>query len=751
MRNRGFRTVAAATLALLTTPMARAEDAPPQIVVTASRQDLLGAATTASQGTISRAEVELRPIYRAGQVFESVPGLVVTIHSGEGKAQQYLVRGYNLDHGTDLAQFVDDMPVNRPTNAHGQGYADLNFLMPRLIAAIDFTKGPYFAQVGDFGAVASAHARLIDDAPTQVAASIGSDGTAALFAAATVHTGQGQRLLAAADIGLQDGPWQPGQHFRRINGLLRTSTGSPADGLSVTAMAYASDGGLITDQPARAVTQGLIGRLGTLDPTDHSQSGRYSLSARLARPVGPGQLVLNLYAIRATMTLWNDFTHALDDPVNGDQEEQDEQRTTLGFGARYAVKARLAGLDTETEAGLQLRRDAVAVDRKHTRRRTLVLGTCYQEQANPAADASGDTIAYGAAGGNCTADRVHLLMASPYVQETVHWASWLRTIAGLRADYQHATDRNLVRAPAGPGGNQGSPIAAAQPAEAAGGQWLVQPKASLAIGPWAQTELYASYGTGFHSNDVRGVFGFAAGQNTGGTRLLSRTTGFELGLRSSALPRVNLEIALFRQDFSSELSYNADVGSDDANGPSRRQGLELSARYHPVRWLELNTNLAFARARYRCPATGSSGGPCAGLGAPANPGNWIANAPGFIGSAGLLVHALGPWSGAAQWRRLGPHPLVDGGPLTDGRPWPWQPGIAARGGGYSEWNLELGRDFAADWHLQLAIYNLFDSQANAADYYYQSRLPGEPAHGFSDFQVHPIEPRSARITLTRRF
>jgi len=726
-------------------------DASPTIIVTASRPDLLGKAQTASQGTVTRAEVELRPIYRASELFESIPGLVVTIHSGEGKAQQYLIRGYNLDHGTDFASFIDDMPVNRPTNAHGQGYSDLNFLMPQVVSGIDYTKGPYYAQIGDFGAVASAHTRLLNALPLQTAVSIGSDGYQNLFGAGTIDLGHDQRVMMAAELGHYDGPWQPGQDFRKINAVIRYSQGTGSDGFTLTGMAYASAGGLITDQPARAVTEGLIGRYGTLDPTDRSKSWRYSLSAHLEKPVGPGQLAVSAYVIHATMTLFNDFTHYLDDGVNGDQEEQDETRTTLGLAATYKINATIAGFASETEAGLQGRYDDVSVDRKHTYQSHTVLGTCFQEQSNPAAYVpgssvytGGDTIRYAAVNGNCTADKVHLLMLSPYLQETIHWSKWLRTTLGLRADYAYATDHNTARAPTV---NDGT----VAPTSAAGGQWLPEPKVNVALGPWRKTEVYFSYGVGFHSNDVRGVFGFAAGQNTSGSPLLARTTGLEAGLRSDLIPKVNLTAAVFRQDFSSELSYNADVGSDDSSGPSRRQGIEISAQYHPFHWVELNGDLAFSKARYRCPPAGSASGPCAGIGSADNPGSFIADAPDFIYSAGVLVHNLGPWSGALQWRRLGTHALVDGGLLTNDQPYPYQSGVLARDNGYSEWNLDVAYQFARGWRGQVSVYNLFNSRDNAADYYYQSRLPGEPAHGYSDFQEHPLEPRSVRFTLAKTF
>lgn len=690
--------------------VAHAEDGDtPTIIVTASREDMMGKATTASQGSVSRQEVALRPIYRPGQLFESIPGLVVTIHSGEGKAQQYLIRGYNLDHGTDFANFVDDMPVNRPTNAHGQGYSDISFLIPQMVAGIDYTKGPYYAGIGDFGSVASSHTRLVNDLPNQISATVGTDGYQEVFTGGTLHFRDGGRLLGGLDLAHYDGPWQPGQNFRKVNAVLRYVKGTEKDGFSVTAMAYNSAGRLITDQPARAVEQGLISRYGTLDPSDYSRSSRYSLSAHYARPVGPGQLSVSLYAIRSTMTLWNNFTHYLDDPINGDQEEQDETRTTFGGNASYSVQGRLAGLRVEGEAGLQLRRDAVFVDRKHTKDRDTILGNCFVAQDD------GSTLEYAAVDGNCSADRVRLLDVAPYVQATVHWADWLRTVTGLRYDRLGASDTSLVNA-----------------THDTGHQGLWQPKASLIVGPFAKTEFYASWGKGFHSNDVRGVFGTVPSQGIllagGATPLMSSTTGVELGMRTNIVPRLTLQLAAFQQDFGSELTYNPDTGQDEAGAPSRRQGIEVSAQYRPLRWLELNTDLAFSRPRYHTDRLADYG----------LEGPWIADAPKFIYSAGVLVDGLGAWSGSLQWRRLGTAALVDGQqyPQT---------------GGYSEWNMEVGYALPHGWKAQVGIFNLFQSRDAAAEYYYTARLPGEAADGVEGYQSHPLEPRSARFTVTKVF
>ena len=597
------------------------------------------------------------------------------------------------------------MPVNRPTNAHGQGYSDIGFLLPQIVSGIDYTKGPFDAAIGDFGAVASAHTRLANEIPAQLAVTVGINDYQEIAGGGTVRFAGDRRLLAAVDLTRYKGPWRPGLDFRKVSAALRYSGGDASDGFSLTGLFYQSAGGLTTDQPLRAVEAGLISRFGTLDPTDHSKSLRYSLSAHLDKPVGPGQLAVSLYGIRSTMELVNDFTHYLDDPLNGDQEAQDEGRTTLGGAASFTIRNSVGTVGSETVVGLQAREDDVFVSRRHTLNRTTTLPYCTLEQPD------GSVARYAAVASYCNADRVHLLDLGPYIQTTLRWTPWLRTVVGLREEYNHATDRSEVT---GTGGR--------------GHQWLVQPKGSLILGPWSKTEFYFSAGRGFHSDDVRGVFGTVPAQGVplagGATPLLAETTGYEIGVRSDVVARLQLQLALFQQDFTSELAYNADVGQDSASAPSRRQGIELSGQYHPRRWLELNADLAFAKPRYRNNALAAFG-----LAEP-----YIADAPDFIYSSGVLVDGLGRWSGSLIWRRLGTHHLADG------EGYPTDPG-------FSEWNLNMGYNLSRRWQLGLGVFNLFNSRDEAADYYYTTRLAGEPAGGVTDFQVHPLEPRSARFTL----
>lgn len=696
------------------------------VVVTASRVDLLGRAITASQGSVTRKELELRPIYRIGQLYETMPGLVVTVHSGEGKANQYLMRGFNLDHGVDFASFIDGMPVNRPTNAHGQGYSDQNFLIPQIVGGIDYAKGPYYPSIGDFGSVGSAHVRLLDDLPDQASLSAGTLRDFEGFVGGTRHIDADDRVWAALDLAHLDGPWNPPGDFNRINGAARFSHGDDANGFSVTGMFYRSKGRLETDQSVYAVQDGLIGRYGTLDPTDASRSMRASLSGHYAASGRDWSLTANAYAIQSSMTLFNDFTHYLFDPAEGDQEKQDETRATLGGDAAFKWTGRLGPLVTDTTAGIQDRYDSVFVDRQHTHHE-VPLPYCELDAPDLSGDpglrpapagtpAAGGATPYLAVNGYCSADDVRLNDLGAYVENTTRWTSWLRTMLGFRQEVYWAADHSLTR------GIEGSET-----------EMLPQPKASLILGPWLKTELYVSAGRGFHSDDAREVFltvPYEGPDPDFRPRLLAPTTGEEVGLRTDLVPKVQAQLAVFQQDFSSEQLYDQDQGEDQASAPSRRQGLEVSAQYHPFPWVELNTDLAFAKARYVDSLADLERR--FGL-----DGFYIANAPSFVGSFGVIVDNLSRWYGGLQWRCLGPYPVNDGEEYPQDK-------------GYGEVNVEVGYKVSSKLRLQLSLYNLLNTHDNAAAYYYTSRLVPAGAE-VTGLQVHPLEPISARLTATTYF
>ncbi|MGH8208685.1 MAG: TonB-dependent receptor plug domain-containing protein, partial [Steroidobacteraceae bacterium] len=342
-----------------------------EVVVTAARRELIGTASTASEGIVVNDELALTPAYRPGQLLETVPGLEVTSHSGEGKANQYLMRGYNLDHGTDLAVSVDGMPVNNPTHAHGQGYTDLNFMVPELATNIKYTKGTYYADQGDFASVGSIHLSYLDRIADQATLTAGTLGFERLLTAGSVDAAGGS-VLGALELQHYDGPWTHPDDQRKVNAVLRYSNGDDRDGTSLTGMFYHDLWNATTDQPDRAVAQGLIGRYGSLDSSDGGRAQRGSLSAQYHASNGDGQFDANAYVVNTQLTLWNDFTHFRVDPVNGDQEEQTENRVITGGGVSYRAPLQTFGARTDLLSGAQVRYDINDVARLPTRNRIVL-------------------------------------------------------------------------------------------------------------------------------------------------------------------------------------------------------------------------------------------------------------------------------------------------------------------------------------------------------------------------------------------
>ncbi len=630
--------------------------------MTAERLKLIGIASTASEGVVVDSELALAPAYRPGQLLETVPGLDVTSHSGEGKANQYLLRGYNLDHGTDLAIFVDDMPINEPTHAHGQGYADVNFMIPELATNIRYTKGTYYASEGDFASVGAVHLNYQNTLDDQLAFTAGTLGFQRLFGAASQTVGEG-RLLGALELQHYDGPWNNPDDQRKVNAVLRYSGGDDHDGYSVTGMFYHGLWNSTTDQPVRAMEQGLIGRFGSLDPSDGGQAQRASVSARFFAGLGGGQLTANAYVINNQLTLWNDFTHVLVDPVNGDQEAQHENRITAGGGASFTRSDDISGVPNEWLAGVSTRFDFNQVSRVPTIDRISL-----PVSADPL-----DVF---------EKDRVALSDVAAFAQATTRWQSWLRTVVGLREDRVQGSDS---------GTNPGRAYAS-----------LLQPKASLIVTPAVTTEFYLSAGRGFHSDDLRGV-NQAANTGAAGAPLIARQDGQEIGVRQQLGRQLAVTLALFSLDAQSETTYDPDVGQDTAGPASRRRGFELNVTYQAAAWLELYGSYSADHARFKTPFDDGTG----------HVGEFLPNAPFATGSFAAYVKNLGAWSGGLQYRYLGAYPLSSDG--------------AVRGSGYGEWNGDIHYAFERGWSLALGVYNIMNKRTNAAEFWYVDRLPGEPA------------------------
>jgi TonB dependent receptor/TonB-dependent Receptor Plug Domain len=682
-----------------------------EITVTSARLNLIGSATTASEGVVDAGELALTPAYRPGQLLETVPGLVVTLHSGEGKANQYLMRGYNLDHGTDLATFIDGIPVNEPSHAHGQGYTDLNFLIPELAGGLTYTKGTYYAAQGDFAGVGSVHIAYLNTIPDELSASGGSWGFERLFGAGSTPLAGGN-LLGALELQHYDGPWVTPGDQRKINAVVRYSEGDQLDGYSLTTSFYHDEWSAQTDQPERAITQGLIGRFGELDPSDQGVAQRANLSWQYFSTIGGGQLTANLYGFNNQLTLFNNFTHFLVDPVNGDQEEQHEHRWTAGGAVSYAHNAEVFGFPSAWAFGIQSRYDDNVVSR---------LPSKNAEPLSPADDPLGYS----------ESDQLHLGSNAVYAQIMTHWNYWFRTVLGLREDYQQGSDS---------GTNHGTASSA-----------LFQPKGSLIFTPVDTTEFYVSAGRGFHSNDLRGV-NQAAIQGVPGAALIASETGEEIGVRQQLLgQKVAVTLAVFNLDAKSQTVYNPDVGQDTAGPASRRTGYEINFTYQALRWLEFYASLSQDRARFKTPFDDGTG----------HLGEYLPNAPFATGSFNVYVKNLGPWSAGLEYRYLSSFPLSSG-PCADSAVAKDFPGLTScanaptprgqvNGSGYGEWNGDVHYELARGWNLAVGVYNLLNKKADAMQYWYVDRLQGEPAYGTADLHVHPLEPISLRLTIGKVF
>ena len=576
-----------------------------EVVVTAQRRGLIGQVESSSQGTVTRVQLETRPVMRTGELLETVPGLVVTQHSGDGKANQYFMRGFNLDHGTDLATSVDGIPVNMHTHGHGQGYTDINFVIPELLERIEYKKGTYFADEGNFsaaGAMDLVYRRRFDDTPLSL--TVGEDsyrrGVLAGSAAAA-----GGDLLWALEYGSTDGPWELEEDLERANAVLKYSAGENGDGYSITASAY--DGSWIsTDQiPERAVAAGLLDPFGFIDPTNGGESHRYSLNLEVEKPLGDWSLTGNLYALDYELDLFSNFTYFLGGD-NGDQFEQFDERRAYGLQAELVRATNYGGLAGQLTFGVQSR---------------------YEDIGRVGLYLTDDQLRYD----TIREDAVTRLGLGIFVEQQLRITDWLRVIAGLRhdlADFDVDSDLDA---------NSGS----AQ-------DHITSPKISLVLGPWAETEFFINAGRGFHENDARGttitvdpVDGATAADRV---RPMVRASGAEIGVRTGLVPYTQLALTAWGLDLDSELIYVGDAGATEASRATRRHGVELGVFVMPNDWLTIDADLAWSHARFSQPDAA---------------GNFIPGAVENVASLGVAVQHPDGWFGGARFRHFGSAPLIE--------------------------------------------------------------------------------------------
>ncbi|OGB26876.1 MAG: TonB-dependent receptor [Burkholderiales bacterium RIFCSPLOWO2_02_FULL_57_36] len=667
-----------------------------EVVVTADRNSLIGVADSATEGTVTAKQLANRPLLRAAEVMEMVPGMIVTQHSGDGKANQYFLRGFNLDHGSDFATTLMGMPVNIVSHAHGQGYMDLNFLIPELISTLKYRKGVYAAEDGDFATTGSAHIgyqRQLKDAFADV--TLGPHQYRSLLAAGSREI-NGFQLLGGVELAGNNGPWDQPENLRKFNGVVRLSKGSVTNGFALTAMAYQSDWIATEHVPERAIISGEIGRYGALSANDGGKTHRYSLSGEWARTDAAGSDKLSAYVVDYGLNLFSAPSGFINGS-QGDQHEQADQRTTWGGQASRSWFLGPDLKDTELTVGLQLRHDSIG--------NVGLYETVNRVRTNTVRQ---DTITETAAG--------------LFVEARSQWNRWLRSTVGVRRDQ---ISGNTTATGGQFNMNNGGSVNAGQ----------TSPKLSIVLGPFgepANTELYGNWGYGFHSNDVRGATAVTNpldGAAAEKLAIFSKAKGAEIGVRLKPLPGWSSSLSLWRMELGSELVFVGDQGVTEARGASERYGVEWSNYITPNDWLIIDGDIAWSKARFKNPVAGDGG-------------TYIPNAIPLTASLGITADHGGQWFGGLRLRYLGAYALEETGKEKSSPFWTA--------------NLKLGYRIQPKVQLSLDVLNLFDRKANDVEYWGGACTRGEQAGGtcnggIDGRLIHPLEPRTFRVSVRASF
>ena len=649
------------------------------VKVTGRIDDLTGTASSASEGRIGAVDLRLRPVMREGELLETVPGMIVTQHSGDGKANQLFVRGFNLDHGTDFQTRLDGMPVNSPSHAHGQGYTDLNFLIPEFVEYIDYRLGVHHASMGDFGSAGGAEFHLAKALARPFVSLEGGSFGYTRAAAGASRTAGGGTLLIGGEGKAYNGPWAIDERLRKASGLARYTWGRPTAQFSVLAMGYHNTWDASDQVPLRAVSQGAISRFGQIDPTLGGATERYSLSGSYTH-IGRSSLqIVQVFGVRSSLDLYSNFTYQLQDPAQGDQFNQREHRTVLGLNAVHKQPWQALGTAHVITAGLQDRVDLVDDIGLHRTRNRQRVSTVRQDDLTE----SGTGI---------------------YLEAESHWTQHVRSVLAVRADaytFSVASDNTA---------NSGVRTDA-----------IASPKASLIYAPSDRVELYVSGGLGFHSNDARGTtitVDPSSGDKARRVDPLVRSRGTEVGVRATPLNGFRTTLSAWALELDSELLFVGDGGTTEPSDKSRRAGVTIANFYRPTDKLAIDADVSFARARFAHVASNAT---------------HIPGALENVVAAGVTwgAAARGPF-GALRLRHFGSYPLVEDN--------------SVRATATTLLNGDAGFQLSSV-RVQLSVLNLLNSRARDIQYFYASRLAGEPPGGVEDVHFHPVESRQLRLAV----
>ncbi len=643
--------------------------------------DLRGIASTASQGHVGWSDLRLRPLLREGELLETVPGVIVTQHSGDGKANQLFVRGFNLDHGTDFQTRLEGMPLNMASHAHGQGYTDLNIIIPEFVDHVDYRLGNYHAAIGDFGSAGGAEFTLRHtlDQPF-VSVGDGAYGYQRIVAGRSVAV-HGGSLLLGGEVRRYDGPWTVDERLRKFSALARYSAQRGSSRFSLLGLAYHNSWDASDQIPLRAVADGALDRFAQVDSTLGGESARYSLSAEWTHLGRSSVQTVQLFGIRSALDLYSNFTYFLDDASGGDQFNQREGRTILGGNASHTQQVTALGAEHTITLGLQHRTDVVDGLGLYRTRARMRTGTIRE-----------DDVTEGSSG--------------LYLEGESRWRPRFRSVLGLRGDVLTFGVRSALPS------NSGQRSAG-----------IVSPKLSLVFVPTRSSELYVSAGLGFHSNDARGTtitVDPVTGSPAARVNPLVRSRGAEVGVRVSPNATWRTTVALWTLSLDSELLFVGDGGTTEPTDGSLRSGITVANYLRPLPGLALDADVSLARARLRDVAASEDRIPGALESVIAAGATWTSPRERFTGSLRL--------------RHFGAYPLIESNQVRARATTLVNAAASAR---------------VVGLRVQLTLLNVLGTTASDIQYYYASRLAGEPAEGVQDIHFHPVEPRQLRVALVR--
>ena len=699
--------------------------------------DLVGIAESGTQGTVGAQEIEDRPMLRSGEVLEALPGLIITQHAGGGKANQYFLRGFNLDHGTDFAIFLDDMPLNLPSHAHGEGYSDMNIVIPELVERVNFEKGPYYADVGNFGSAGAAHLEFFKTLPEnffEVEGGMYGYGRAVFGVSQKLGSGS---LLYGGEAYYDDGPWVHPDAYAKFNGLLTYSQGGEANGFSITARAYHGKWDSSDQMPDSAIP--LVGRFGALNPTDGGNSQRYSLQAEWHRQDANSKTQIMAYGFYYDLDLYSDFTYYLDDPIKGDQFEQQDKRFVAGVNLRHTIFSQWFGRNVENTFGLQVRNDWVHNGLYRTENRVRTdkddINACNDEPID-ACNTNPNLVAVLPA--DTDVNKFTDTMVGFYLENKIQWADKFRTVLAVRGD-EAIYDVTSLTPSYTATELAGAPLvnfAATNSGTAT--KFLPEPKASMIFGPWSKTEFYVQGGFSFHSNDARGATQREEPISpdnpfpTATSRIptLVPTKGAEIGVRTSAFSHLQSTFSLWYLRSQSELQQDGDTGGTVASAsPSSRYGLEWANYYTPLEHWTFDFDIADSRAIFTEIDPDDA--------APNSPGGkHVPEAVGLVASAGLTMHDYRRFSASLRLRAFGPRDLTSDG--------------IYRSNTTVLLNAEVRYLMTKKWSFVVEALNLLNRKDHDIDYAYTSRITPTGDAAFTDV-FHPVEPLQVRFGIRRTF